>query len=106
MHGRNDFGLGSESTSHIESVWSQIKSLITKLYYALKPENFIYFVRELEFSYNINNMNRRDKIKAIQDILYYNVVTSNFNFYDKEFLIDIDKENYTDESDNDSDNSN
>lgn len=51
-------------------------------------------------------MNRRDKIKAIQDILDYNVAICNFNFYDKEFLIDIDKENYTDESDNDSDNSN
>ena len=46
---QRDFGLGIESTSHIESIWSQLKSFIIKFYQALKSDNFIYFIRELEF---------------------------------------------------------
>jgi hypothetical protein len=31
-HGRNDFGRGVESTSHMESVWSQLKKQIFNIY--------------------------------------------------------------------------
>ena len=52
---RHDFGWGSESTSHIESVWATLKRYISKLYTALNQKNFIYYVREIEFRYNVRN---------------------------------------------------
>lgn len=51
-HGLHDFGRGSESTSHKESVWATLKRYISKLYTALNQKNFIYYVREIEFRYN------------------------------------------------------
>jgi len=37
IHGRNDFGYGMESTSHIEQIWHQLKILIERLYIAVNP---------------------------------------------------------------------
>ena len=35
VHGGGDFGFGRESTSHIESIWSQIKAKIKDTYYTI-----------------------------------------------------------------------
>ena len=48
-HARGNFGTGLDSTSRIESVWSELKSKITKIYNSIQSTNFIYFLRELEF---------------------------------------------------------
>ena len=45
IHGLHDFGFGNESTSYIESVWSDLKRLLSKIYNAVKPTNFLYFAK-------------------------------------------------------------
>ena len=94
IHGRNDFGHGLESTSHIEQIWEQLKLLIVRLYVELQSDNLIYFVREIEFRYYIKNKSKYEKLKGINEISYYCSNTCNFNFYEKPYLIDIDKDNY------------
>ena len=32
-HGHGNFGMGNDSTSHIEGIWSEIKFLIKKIYH-------------------------------------------------------------------------
>ena len=50
VHGRHDFGHGTESTNHIESIWAYLKGLIIKIYTALLPDNFFYYLKEIEFA--------------------------------------------------------
>ena len=49
IHGHNDFGHGLESTSHIESLWSQLKSEKKGIYKTILSLNFLYFIRETEW---------------------------------------------------------
>ena len=35
IHGGGDFGLGVNSTSHIESIWSQMKAILKHIYYII-----------------------------------------------------------------------
>ena len=52
--GGGDFGIGLPSTSHIESVWANLKNLITSIYGIIPKKNyFILFLKEAEFRYNI-----------------------------------------------------
>ena len=69
----------------------------------LKPDNFIYFIRELEFRYNLKNNTYNEKLNEIKILIEYSMDTCNYNFYVKNFIVDIIKNNYIDESDEDSD---
>ena len=100
-HGRRYFGNGSESTSHISAVWSQFKNLITILCTALRPNNLIYFIKEIELCYILISKSHEEKIIVIKDIFDYCFNTCQFNFYDKEFLKDIDKDNYNEDIESD-----
>jgi len=46
-HGAGNFGHGLNSTSHIEGVWSWIKSEIIFLYRIIPHNHYIYFIKEL-----------------------------------------------------------
>lgn len=96
VHGRHDFGHGNESTSHIEGIWGYLKGLIIKLYTALKPDNFYYYLKEIEFRYYIKDKNSFGKINELKEILEYCYSTNNLNFNNKDFLIDFEKLNYSD----------
>lgn len=48
-HGAGSFGFGIQSTSHIESIWSQIKSKIKATYNTIPNKNILHFVREAEY---------------------------------------------------------
>ena len=65
------------------------------MYITLKPDNIIYFIRELEFRYNIRNKQFDAKLKELQEILEYCYITCNYNFYDKDFLTDENKDLYS-----------
>ena len=41
-HGAGDFGFGAHSTSHIESLWSYLKEIITKIYGITPQKKFIF----------------------------------------------------------------
>ena len=49
MHGNRDFSLREESTSHIESIWLDIKRMLKGIYTAVRPENIVFFIKECEF---------------------------------------------------------
>ena len=55
-HGAGDFWLGLDSTSHIESMWNQLKYYIKSIYYIIPSEDFILYLREAEFRRNINSL--------------------------------------------------
>ena len=60
---RKNFGIWLDSTSRIESVWSELKTKIKKIYNSIQSNNFIYFLRELEFRRIIKSLNINQKIE-------------------------------------------
>ena len=70
-HGHGDFGLGIDSTSHVEQLWSHLKSIIKNLYYSIPHKNFITFIREAELRHNISNYTNERKFGEILDIIKY-----------------------------------
>ena len=65
IQGGGDFGFTVESTSHIESIWSQIKNSIKEKYHLYPNQVFMQFVREIEFKIKIRPLSNEDKIKKI-----------------------------------------
>ena len=56
-HGHGDFCYGLDSTSHIESFWPNLKSIIKSIYTVISCENFSFFqLGEAEFRRNIKNL--------------------------------------------------
>ena len=51
-NGYGDFGYALDSTSHIESLWANLKSLIKSIYSIIPSENISFFLREAEFLRN------------------------------------------------------
>ena len=47
-HSRGDFGRGRQSTSHAESLWSQLKNGIKSTYKTIQNKDFLYFLKEKE----------------------------------------------------------
>ena len=62
IHGASDFGLGINSTSHIESICSQLKATIKQIYYIIPHENFILYLREAEWRIKNKTKNLVEKI--------------------------------------------
>lgn len=70
-HAAGDFGLGLDSTSHIESVWNQLKYYIKSLYNIIPSEDFILYLGEAEFRRNINSLENDKKLSELFSILNY-----------------------------------
>ena len=58
IHARNAFGEGIQSTSHVESLWAQIKSEIKGTYKMVPSSNLLYFIKEAEWK-SIGSMPQR-----------------------------------------------
>ena len=58
-HSRGIYCFGIISTSRIESVYSELKQLIKKIFGTIKEKNFVYFLKESEFRRYIKNLNQR-----------------------------------------------
>ena len=65
-----------------------LKNKITKIYNCITDDNFILFLREAEFRYNLSKLDDDKKEKTIIDVFEYLYNTANFDFYDLEELID------------------
>ena len=66
IHGGGDFGFGVESTSHIESIWSQIKGRIKSNYYSVPQKNLMLFIREIreaEYKIKLKYKSNSEKIR-------------------------------------------
>ena len=91
IQGHHDFGHGDESTSHIESVWGDLKRLLSKAYTVIKSENFIYFLKECEWQKKFGHLNFSEKIANIQFILNHIAETVEFDIFPKDLLENFDK---------------
>ena len=89
-HGADDFDYGDESTSHIESLWANLKFYIKKMYNMIPNVNFYSFLKESEFRHNISNLNANDKFDDIFKILNYRANTADNNPLEISDLINYD----------------
>lgn len=64
-HAHGDFGVGLDSTSHIEQLWSKMKTIIKQIYYIIPTENFFLFIWEAEFRIKIKNYNTQSKMNDL-----------------------------------------
>ena len=62
-HGEGSFGLGLQSTSHIESIWGVLKQKIHATYNSFPSKKIMYFLKEAEYKYKVRNMSAYLKIK-------------------------------------------
>ena len=60
-HSIGQFGL----TARIESILGDLKSTIKKMYTTIPSKNFIYFLLEVEYRWNLKNMNINNKIMIL-----------------------------------------
>lgn len=82
-HGAGDFGLGERSTSHIESLWAEIKREFFSIYGIIPMNNFIYFLREIEFRVIIKKQGDAEKIKPFFECSKMVYEACKFNFSSK-----------------------
>ena len=67
IHGGGDFGYALNSTSHIESIWGQLKSCLKNIHYVIPNQNIYLFVKEAEWRIKNRNKNIDAKIKVFFD---------------------------------------
>ena len=80
IHGDNDFDFGNESTSNIESVWEDLKRILSRLYDSVKSDNFKW-----RKTAHLNN--NQKWMKLIMFLFNYKAQTWEFNLYDKNEFI-------------------
>ena len=95
IHGRGgNFGFGQHSTSHIEGIWGTLKSYIERIYNKIPDNNFILFLREAEFRYNIRSLSFSEKENEIKEIIKYVGDASDFELYNLDELNDNNNYDY------------
>ena len=94
LHAQGDWGYGEHSTSKIEVTWSRIKNQITSIYNIIPKTNYIYYIREAEFRFNICKRNNSEKLDLFKNILKSVYDLNGFDFYDESKLIDFKNYDY------------
>ena len=64
-HSQGHFGF----TSYIESLWNELKGKLKKLYCTIRADNFIYYLREIEYRRSIKLLNKDQKIRNFSEII-------------------------------------
>ena len=83
-----DFGFGQESTSHIESIWSQLKAKIKDTYYTILEKNVLHFVKKAEFKIKLRSKSGPEKIKEFFSCNDFLSDVKDLEIEDKDFLTD------------------
>ena len=93
IHARNAFGEGIQSTSHVESLWSQIKNEIKCIYKMVPPTNLLYLIKEAEWKIKTKSLNYEDKLDDFFSM--YNLVNlvGEFNILNEEIFLKNDEIN-------------
>ena len=96
-HSTGHFGRGVISTSRIESVWSELKSLLKKIYSTIRSQNFVYFLKEVEYRRSIKNLIGKEKLEDFATV-YACVGCRNKNdFPDEDDLLSLEYESMYDD---------
>lgn len=103
IHGGGDFGYGRDSTSHIESIWAQIKAKLKETYHSIPSKSFLSFVREIEYKLKTRHLNIEEKIKNFFECFNttQNVLEKDYENTDKEFMDNLNFQNLVLDEDND-----
>jgi hypothetical protein len=56
-------------SSRIEGIWGELKVLFKKIYSTIRLNNFVYFLREIEYWRVIKNLNLENKLKNFSEVL-------------------------------------
>ena len=68
---QHDFGFGNESTSHVESIWSQLKIEIKSTYKCIYHLIiFLYYLKESEWKIKYKNLNFSAKLDDFMEMYY------------------------------------
>ena len=89
-------GYGEESTSYIESVWANLKRMLSRFYIAVQSKNFIFFAKQCEWRKKVSSLNNQNKLKNLQSIFLHVSETVHFVLTDKSSIEDYEKEEYED----------
>lgn len=86
VHDLHDFGYGIESTSHVESIWSQLKQEIKSIYYIIPMHNFLYYLKECEWRIKTKVLSNEQKIEDFFEM--YNLIKTvgSEDLKDEDFL--------------------
>lgn len=79
---------------HIKSVWSDLKQKLSAFYVAIREENFILFVKEMEWRKKLSHKNNNEKIKNLQFIFNHVVNTVKYDLFNLEELKNYEKLDY------------
>ena len=79
------------TTSHIESVWAQLKSKILMTYHNIPPNTILRFIKEAEYKININNKNNEEKINVFFEIFQFLNNMAEVDFINNDFISDNDE---------------
>ena len=90
-HDHDDFGCGTDSTSHIEQLWADLKSIIKNIYRTISIENFVLFLRESEFRWNIGLLPFDKKWDEISNAINYAKDLKVTEFYSSDELLELTK---------------
>ena len=84
-HGAGAFGIGMQSTAHIESIWGILKHKIKSTYNVIPSKNIIHFIREAEYKHKLRNKSYDEKIsdffecwKLLIDLKDVEIIKSDF----------------------------
>ena len=85
-HGFGDFGYGLDSTSYVESLWSNLKNILRNIYYIIPNKYFLLFLKEAELRRNLNSFTDEEKWKELVSIFNYISDINYENLYSYESL--------------------
>ena len=71
-HSKFEFGRGIESSSHIEGLWGNLKTLIKGIYHQIPVANLNLFLKEAEFKFKLRGKTYKEKMQFLAKILNEN----------------------------------
>ena len=96
IHGNRDFWFGEESTSHIKSVWGDIKRILIGIYTAVRPENIVFLIKECEIRKKVSCLSSSGKLFKLQEIFNHIKEPVKLDIYEKSDIEDFTKDDYED----------
>ena len=87
---------GIDTTSKVEGLWGDIKSIIKKIYVSIPSVYLIYFIKESEFRREIRNLSWLEKLKEFSIFIYtlFNGNGINYDLLSEDDLLSLDYDTY------------